>query len=730
MHNHEDTDSTRPDLQDSGSSCAPQAEESVAETSADFSPDAAREGSAGIAADISSTSPISSGLTSEQPADLPAGSPTDFPDGPVSDSEIPWRGMPSLPSPEPPAVGVLQGGDEGCSSCPGCDMFSAEDMLEETELVLGLKLSQYGPVYFFRAGNENIRPGSKVLVETDQGVALGEVATARRLRVPLPKIRTDDGEEVEIKPITGLAGPEDIAAAADNRILAASARLYCKECIRERELDMKLVDVEVLHDRSKIIFYFTAPARIDFRELVKDLVRNYHTRIELRQIGVRHETQMIGAVGNCGMTCCCRRYLRKFAPVTIKMAKEQNLFLNPAKLSGICGRLLCCLAYEQENYEEFHKRSPKIGKRYSTTQGTMRVLRANLFRQSIFTLDENNEEREMQLDEWEALEPHRQDSLPDAHGERGEHRDQREHRERRPRRDDGRSRPRNHGSHDPAAGEEAQTQGRHQQRGERPEGGQPRSGQRPDSRHEQRPNHTDRPERADREDRTDRSDRAGRTDRADRYNSRDQRHTQERDQSSGYRDKRVDGAQHSHDAADDSAPQQERTERNERTDRGRHSRPDQRHEQHVEPHADQRHGNRDQRQRGADGNREWRDKRPEQAGSESRPAIDTNTMPEALPVTASAASSDVQANLASRNNERDLATGPVSAGLAFGADKPDFEAVQNIKPADTETGSDAHDESGPATSGADKSIFGLPGSRYAQNRGRGDRKPRPDRNRR
>lgn len=281
-----------------------------------------------------------------------------------------------------------------------------------SEVVIGVKLREYGPVYFFRAGQLPLKAGHQVLVSTEQGTSLAYVTSARRLRLPLPKIQTSSGEEVELSPILGLAKASDIAAASDNKILSNSAKLFCKECIRERNLDMKLVDVEVLHDRSTIIFYFTAPTRIDFRELVKDLVRNYRTRIELRQIGVRHETQMLGAVGNCGMTCCCRRYLRKFAPVTIKMAKEQNLFLNPAKLSGICGRLLCCLAYEQENYEEFHRRSPKLGKRYSTSMGLVKVLRANLFRQSIVFLTENNEEQEMQLDEWNALNPVRSDAGP------------------------------------------------------------------------------------------------------------------------------------------------------------------------------------------------------------------------------------------------------------------------------------------------------------------------------
>lgn len=336
------------------------------------------------------------------------------------DPDIPWRARPMVPGMDPLPTGVLREGEAQTfprgiyDTEPGLfgpdDSWLAEVEDEEgsaTELVLGVKFREYGSVYFFRAGKEKIKAGGKVLVDTENGLSLAEVISARKMRLPLPKIRTAEGDEVGITPIKGLPGPEDIAAAVDNKILAAGARLFCKQCIRERNLDMKLVDVEVLHDRSKIIFYFTAPSRIDFRELVKDLVRNYRTRIELRQIGVRHETQMLGALGNCGMACCCRRYLRRFAPVTIKMAKEQNLFLNPAKLSGICGRLLCCLANEQENYEEFHRNCPKIGKKYQTTRGVMKVLRANLFRQSIMTVDEFGSEEEFQLDSWHALEPQR-----------------------------------------------------------------------------------------------------------------------------------------------------------------------------------------------------------------------------------------------------------------------------------------------------------------------------------
>lgn len=269
---------------------------------------------------------------------------------------------------------------------------------------IGVCLRKSGQVFFLPDEGQNVRIGSKVVVELEHGSALGEVASI--VYGIAPSHISKDGTR-NIGRITGLATAEDIALNTENNILRAEASAFCKSCIRQRRLDMKLVDVEVLHDRSKIIFYFTAPARIDFRELVKDLVRNYRTRIELRQIGVRHETQMIGGIGNCGMVCCCHKYLRKFAPVTIKMAKEQNLFLNPAKLSGMCGRLLCCLSFEQGNYEEFNRRCPKIGKKYITDTGTLKILRANMFSQSILVLSEAGEETELTLEGWDALHPRR-----------------------------------------------------------------------------------------------------------------------------------------------------------------------------------------------------------------------------------------------------------------------------------------------------------------------------------
>ncbi|TVM20032.1 hypothetical protein DPQ33_02045 [Oceanidesulfovibrio indonesiensis] len=268
--------------------------------------------------------------------------------------------------------------------------------------ILGLKFRDSGQIYYFDSGAFVVNTFDRVIVNTDQGMALAKVVLVLD---ELP----EDFEGGEIKPIYRLATEEDLTQEKENVALGREAFEYCRKCIAEHKLDMKLVDVDVFFDRGKIVFYFTAPNRIDFRELVKDLVRTYRTRIELRQIGVRHETQMTGAVGNCGQLCCCRRFLRKFAPVTIKMAKEQNLFLNPTKISGICGRLLCCLAYEQENYEKFHAKCPRVGKRYMTERGGMKVLRANFFRDSLSVLPDGGEEEEIPIDDWEAMNPQRPD---------------------------------------------------------------------------------------------------------------------------------------------------------------------------------------------------------------------------------------------------------------------------------------------------------------------------------
>jgi cell fate regulator YaaT (PSP1 superfamily) len=260
----------------------------------------------------------------------------------------------------------------------------------------GVSFKRHGQIYYFLTTPFVLKMHDRVLVKTEEGIGFGQIVLLRDI---LP-----EGMDAEtLKPIYRPATQEDLDIWVENQELAKEAKKFCRSCVNRIGLDMKLVDVEIYFDKSKMIFYFTAPGRVDFRELVKDLVREYRTRIELRQIGVRHETQMLGALGNCGEICCCRRYLRRFEPVTIKMAKDQNLFLNPAKISGVCGRLLCCLAYEKDNYVDFQNRTPRLGRTYMTTQGPMKTLRTNMFRDSVSVVNEAGEEQDFSLDEWDAM---------------------------------------------------------------------------------------------------------------------------------------------------------------------------------------------------------------------------------------------------------------------------------------------------------------------------------------
>lgn len=253
---------------------------------------------------------------------------------------------------------------------------------------------------------EEFSQGEYVVADTGQDIRIGMICS-----ISMQTIKNGLFQE-ELRGIVRRATEEDLEKYKRNLENSQEAFIFCKQKIKERALEMKLVDVEIFSDGSKYIFYFTAPNRIDFRELVKDLVAKYRARIELRQIGVRHETQMLGAIGNCGQICCCKRYLRKFAPVVIKMAKEQNLFLNPIKISGICGRLLCCLSYEQECYENFQHASPRPGKKYSTDKGILKISRTNMFKNSITALSEKNEELEFSLDDWDKLHPKNQGMDP------------------------------------------------------------------------------------------------------------------------------------------------------------------------------------------------------------------------------------------------------------------------------------------------------------------------------
>ena len=228
--------------------------------------------------------------------------------------------------------------------------------------VVGVKFRTDGQTYTFDPKDNKFSVGDKVIVNTVRGIECGEIFKAN--------YSVNDGEIVNpLKEVQRRADKNDMKRIEDNLRTKEEAFSVCEEKIVEHKLDMKLIDVEVSFDNSKILFYFTADGRIDFRELVKDLASIFRTRIELRQIGVRDEAKMLGGLGICGQTFCCARFLDNFQPVSIKMAKEQGLSLNPAKISGTCGRLMCCLKYEQDAYEYLNSLTPKAGSLVSTSEG-------------------------------------------------------------------------------------------------------------------------------------------------------------------------------------------------------------------------------------------------------------------------------------------------------------------------------------------------------------------------
>ena len=238
-------------------------------------------------------------------------------------------------------------------------------------VVIGVKFKSAGKVYYFDpAGIEFLR-GESAIVETVRGIECGVVAMENR-DVP------EDEVVRPLKPVIRKASEEDLKKAEQNRQKEKDALVKCEERIAKLGLDMRLVDVEYTFDGGKIIFYFTADGRVDFRELVKDLAGVFRTRIELRQIGVRDEAKMLGGLGICGNPFCCSSFLGEFIPVSIKMAKEQGLSLNPSKISGTCGRLMCCLKYEQDAYESLLKITPKVGALVKTEQGMGTVVETNL----------------------------------------------------------------------------------------------------------------------------------------------------------------------------------------------------------------------------------------------------------------------------------------------------------------------------------------------------------------
>ena len=256
--------------------------------------------------------------------------------------------------------------------------------------VIGVRFRTAGKVYFFDPGKLEIKQGDHVIVETARGIEYGTVIGAPR-EVEADKVIQP------LKSVLRIANQKDDEQEASNRQKEKDAFKICLEKIRKHGLQMKLIDAEYTFDNNKVLFYFTADGRIDFRELVKDLASVFKTRIELRQIGVRDETKILGGIGICGRPLCCHTHLSEFAPVSIKMAKEQNLSLNPTNISGVCGRLMCCLKNEEETYEELNKKLPNVGDYVTTDDGLKgEVQSVNVLRQLVKVIVDVGDEKEIQ----------------------------------------------------------------------------------------------------------------------------------------------------------------------------------------------------------------------------------------------------------------------------------------------------------------------------------------------
>lgn len=259
--------------------------------------------------------------------------------------------------------------------------------------VVGVRFKKAGKIYYFDPGTFDIQKEDCAIVETTRGIEYGKVV--------IEKKSVDENDVVlPLRKVLRIATEADREQVTKNKAEAEEALDICLAKIYEHKLDMKLVDVEYTFDRNKIIFYFTAEGRVDFRELVKDLAAVFKTRIELRQIGVRDEAKMLGGIGPCGRMLCCSTFLGDFEPVSIKMAKDQNLSLNPAKISGVCGRLMCCLKYENDQYESAKQELPDIGEKIAVVQGKGRVVGLNILERLVqIELSEQNKVIEYTLDE-------------------------------------------------------------------------------------------------------------------------------------------------------------------------------------------------------------------------------------------------------------------------------------------------------------------------------------------
>ena len=255
--------------------------------------------------------------------------------------------------------------------------------------IIGVRFRTAGKIYFFDPAQFPIKRGDHVIVETARGVEYGTV-------VGDPRMVEDDKVVQPLKPVLRVATKRDDEQEANNKLKEKDAFKICLEKIKKHNLEMKLIDAEYTFDNNKVLFYFTADGRIDFRELVKDLASVFKTRIELRQIGVRDETKILGGIGICGRPLCCHSHLSEFVPVSIKMAKEQNLSLNPTKISGVCGRLMCCLKHEEETYEYLNKTLPNVGDFVTTEDGLKgEVHSVNVLRQLVKVIVQIDDEKEI-----------------------------------------------------------------------------------------------------------------------------------------------------------------------------------------------------------------------------------------------------------------------------------------------------------------------------------------------
>lgn len=256
--------------------------------------------------------------------------------------------------------------------------------------VVGVRFKRAGKIYYFDPVDLKIELNENVIVETARGIEFGKVVVSNR-EVPEQEI------VAPLKAVIRIASEEDKRHAEQNDMKEKEAFNACLQKINDHKLDMKLIDVEYTFDNNKVLFYFTADGRVDFRELVKDLAAVFKTRIELRQIGVRDESKMMGGIGVCGRVLCCNSYLGEFQPVSIKMAKEQGLSLNPTKISGTCGRLMCCLKYEQEAYDEILQRIPKVGAIVETPEGQGTVMYVNLLKETVKVKLDKTTETELKV---------------------------------------------------------------------------------------------------------------------------------------------------------------------------------------------------------------------------------------------------------------------------------------------------------------------------------------------